>query len=349
VYYNSRNESDPTTVTNIRTDGRIKGFNPFWVFQSNTLKPQYDTTRWVWNSESMQFNRKGLEAENRDPLGRYNAGLYGYNLTLPTAAIQNSRERESAFEGFEDYNFIKPCDTACIDKRHWDFSAYAANITSAQKHSGKNSLQVNASQQAAVNVDFSDSLQDRAHPSVRFNTSLHSCVSAFKLLDSLTYTNDTLFALFSPSKGRRMLLSAWVKESQDCNTTTYQNNQIVITYKGGSFPTTTLKPAGPIIEGWERYEGIFDIPPTSTGMTVSLQASGGVTVYFDDIRVHPFNANMKSFVYNPFNLRLMAELDENNYTTFYEYDDDGTLIRIKKETERGIQTIKESRSALIKQ
>jgi len=48
------------------------------------------------------------------------------------------------------------------------------------------------------------------------------------------------------------------------------------------------------------------------------------------------------------NLRLMAELDENNYATFYEYDDDGTLIRVKKETERGIQTIKESRSALLK-
>jgi len=58
---------------------------------------------------------------------------------------------------------------------------------------------------------------------------------------------------------------------------------------------------------------------------------------------------MKSFVYNPVNLRLMAEQDENNYSTFYEYDDDGTLIRVKKETERGIQTIKETRSALLKQ
>ncbi|WP_431212110.1 hypothetical protein ACQ86N_41190 [Puia sp. P3] len=70
--------------------------------------------------------------------------------------------------------------------------------------------------------------------------------------------------------------------------------------------------------------------------------------YFDDIRLHPFNAEMKSYVYNPVNLRLMAELDENNYATYYEYDDDGTLIRVKKETERGIMTIKETRSALLK-
>ncbi|MGK4569023.1 hypothetical protein [Flavobacterium sp. 3HN19-14] len=41
----------------------------------------------------------------------------------------------------------------------------------------------------------------------------------------------------------------------------------------------------------------------------------------------------------------MAELDENNYATFYEYDKEGGLVRVKKETERGVQTIKESRSS----
>jgi hypothetical protein len=45
----------------------------------------------------------------------------------------------------------------------------------------------------------------------------------------------------------------------------------------------------------------------------------------------------------------MADLDENNYTTFYEYDDDGTLIRVKRETERGIKTVKESRNALLRE
>ncbi len=47
-------------------------------------------------------------------------------------------------------------------------------------------------------------------------------------------------------------------------------------------------------------------------------------------------------------MRLMADLDENNYASLYEYDDDGTLIRVKKETEKGIMTIRETRSALIK-
>jgi hypothetical protein len=57
---------------------------------------------------------------------------------------------------------------------------------------------------------------------------------------------------------------------------------------------------------------------------------------------------MKSFVYDPNTFRLMAELDANNYATFYEYDEEGGLVRVKKETERGVMTIKESRNNMVK-
>ena len=48
-------------------------------------------------------------------------------------------------------------------------------------------------------------------------------------------------------------------------------------------------------------------------------------------------------------LRLMAELDERNYATFYEYDEEGKLIRVKKETEKGVMTIQENRANIKKQ
>jgi YD repeat-containing protein len=57
---------------------------------------------------------------------------------------------------------------------------------------------------------------------------------------------------------------------------------------------------------------------------------------------------MKTFVYDYTNNRLMAELDENNYATFFEYNEEGKLIRVKRETERGIVTVKESRSRTVK-
>lgn len=54
---------------------------------------------------------------------------------------------------------------------------------------------------------------------------------------------------------------------------------------------------------------------------------------------------MKSYVYDPVNLRLKAELDANNYASYYEYDEEGTLIRTKIETKEGVKTVTESRSA----
>ena len=53
---------------------------------------------------------------------------------------------------------------------------------------------------------------------------------------------------------------------------------------------------------------------------------------------------MKTYVYDPLNLWLVAELDALNYATFYDYDSEGQLVQIKKETENGVVTIQTSRS-----
>ncbi len=353
-YFNTRAETDPTTATNIRTNGAFSSFAPFWTFQSNLLIPQYDTTKWVWNSQITLVNQKGMEIENMDPLGRYNSGLYGYNYSLPTAVIQNAHYRESAFEGYEDYGYsTQYCDTQCTAARHFDYSAFASRITTAQSHTGKYSFALNASKSAKDSVSIGyvvvngsiDSLQGKLYA----NTQTDAC-TGLRTLKNIIADDSVLIPNFSPFKTKQMVISAWVKEGQTCACVSYSHNQIQIIYSGSSTGPVTFIPSGNIIEGWQRYEGYFTIPSDASALTVKLKATDDTTaVFYDDIRIHPFNANMKSFVYNPVNLRLMAELDENNYATFYEYDDDGTLIRVKKETERGIMTIKETRSALLKQ
>jgi len=146
-----------------------------------------------------------------------------------------------------------------------------------------------------------------------------------------------------------MLISAWVKEKNVCTCQSYTRDHIQVSFSQISGGTSlTLQPSGNMIEGWQRVESVVPIPTGVTAMTITLQASDSSTTFFDDIRILPYNGEMKSYVYNPVSLRLMAELDENNYATFYEYDDDGTLIRVKKETERGILTAQETRGALLK-
>ena len=348
VFYTDRTETDPSAKTNIKKNGALNYFSTFWAFQSGRLVPTVDTTYWVWNSESTMFNQKGYELENKDPLGRYNAALYGYNLSLPTAVVQNSQYKSAAYEGFEDYYFGNTvCDTTCsASRRALDFAPYLTSLDSTQQHTGRYSLRVNASQ--SITVAASTLAPDYSTPYIKYDTT--SNCTAHAVLKDIDADGKSLLPKFAPSPGDTVVLSAWVKEAQDCSCTAYSNNNITVTIsRTGGSTQVIATPTGNIIEGWQRYETVIPIPSDATSIALSLKATGSVTTYFDDIRIHPYNANMKSFVYDPVTLRLVAELDENNYSSFYEYDNDGTPVRVKKETERGIKTIKETRSALLKQ
>lgn len=143
--------------------------------------------------------------------------------------------------------------------------------------------------------------------------------------------------------GEQYVLSAWVREGLTQQASTYTHSEVIINFSPSGL--ATLTPSGAVIDGWQRIQGSFIIPGDATNISIQLRATDeNITCYFDDVRVFPFNGNMKSFVYDQDTQRLMAELDENNYATFYEYDQEGGLVRVKKETTRGVKTIQETRS-----
>ncbi|WP_428741888.1 PKD domain-containing protein, partial [Tenacibaculum sp.] len=135
----------------------------------------------------------------------------------------------------------------------------------------------------------------------------------------------------------------------------YENAVIEVSCIGTDNQTVgnifSFSPEGAIIDGWQRIIGEFTIPADANLLNIDLKSkvqNVGVNIYFDDIRVQPFKSNIKTFVYHPETQRLMSELDENNYATFYEYDLEGGLVRVKKETEKGVYTIQETRSGNVK-
>ncbi len=149
------------------------------------------------------------------------------------------------------------------------------------------------------------------------------------------------------------VISAWVKEEHAQQVMNY-TSKIEVNFAGTS-ESYAFTPSGAIIDGWQRIEGTFRIPPTATHLNIALvkgvnQQTDALLseAYFDDIRIFNAEGSMKSFVYDPETQRLMAELDERNYATFYEYDKEGGLVRVKKETEKGIYTIQETRSSTYK-
>jgi len=149
-------------------------------------------------------------------------------------------------------------------------------------------------------------------------------------------------------------LSAWVHVANPNQVKSFASDSpsdppleanIELEFVGSASNSTILNPSGEIIDGWQRVVGSFTIPANTTELNLILNADVNYDTNFDDIRLHPFNASMKSYVYDGETFWLTSELDDNNYATFYEYDNEGGLIRIKKETSRGIVTIQETRSS----
>ncbi|MDR0802492.1 hypothetical protein [Fluviicola sp.] len=145
---------------------------------------------------------------------------------------------------------------------------------------------------------------------------------------------------FSPDPGA-YLVSAWVKGETEHPGLSYENPEITVSFVGAPDSFHFL-PSGLIIDDWQRIDGVVTVPSGATGIRIGLYCKSG-TCLFDDIRFIPMDGSMISYVYDPVSLRLVAQLDERNYATLYEYDEQGKLIRTKKETERGIMTITESR------
>lgn len=181
----------------------------------------------------------------------------------------------------------------------------------------------------------------------------------FLLITSSVFSqNDgegSFMPLFSATVPTKYIVSGWVKETHSVVPINYKST-IIVTLTTNSYPfqTLTCAPSGTIIDGWQRIIGILEILPVTLlnedgEIRIDLKCDeSSSSCYFDDIRFYPYDGSLKSFVYDEDTQRLMAELDENNYATFYEYDLEGGLIRVKKETEKGIYTIQETRSSTAK-
>ena len=316
-------------VTNIRRSGIFTSYIPFWSYRSGLFRQAAIAANpnWVMAAEVTKYSGKGEEIENKDALGRYNAALFGYLESRNVVVASNARNTDIGYDGFEDYEYALNCGNVtdtCNIEGHFDFRKLLIRnikpVTEAA-HTGRFSLKLSASAVMKRSV---------------YNVTDNGLLS---YNNGMAYTKqNTALKPFNPQGGARYLASVWVKDAA-VNAAT--SNVLEILSGGSVLAASSV--AGPQIEGWRKVEVSFIVPVNAADISIKLNPQSS-TAYFDDIRVQPFDSQLKSFVYNSNNMFLMAELDENNYATFYEYDDEGTLIRVKKETEKGIMTIKESRS-----
>ncbi len=330
-----------TTASNIRKDGTFKTFNNFWSFDNSKWVKASTLTNWQFTKEVTKYAPNGTEIESRNPLNQYNAVLLGNQHQLPVAVANNSKYTQLFNENFEytPYYYNPNSDYVSCPTGHGMTEALSTKLDTNFAHTGKNCYKVTSTTRLLSTFsNFTD----------------HSYATG-----TSDYTTDTgdYTGIFLPEPGT-YVLSAWVKVANTFVPLDYSQASVLVTAStnapiddsgpSGYNTQTYMRSTGPIIEGWQRIEGVFTVISGTKRVSVKLIPYSGQTTYFDDIRIHPKDAVMKSYVYDPITLKLVCELDENNYATFYEYDKSGNLIRVKKETEGGIVTLKESRSSLPK-
>jgi len=150
--------------------------------------------------------------------------------------------------------------------------------------------------------------------------------------------------------GKTYVISAWASLGEDFDGHTLED-QVKINLDpdgGASGFVNEFRPSGPIIDGWQRIEHTFVAEEGATNQDGFWRigfanSNDQFSAFFDDIRIYPLDGNIQSYVYDLTNYRLKAVLDNNNYATFYNYDEEGNLFLVKKETAEGIKTIQETR------
>jgi YD repeat-containing protein len=325
VYLENRGLSSDTLSTNIRKDGYYKTYSNFWT-QSAGKWITYYPSKWQFTDEITKYHKNGNVSEKRNPLDQYSSVLYSVKTDLPVAVSQNAKFKHIISDNFEDVLDIDRHPVCPITSQYvYPYQFKDTNFA----HTGSNSIVAGAIY--STPIIYENKVND---------------VSNYQFLMD---TSD-LYGGFSPEAGK-YVISAWVKVDTSAQIFSYSGAGIKLTFRSpNSKDSIILKPKGKIIEGWQRIEQVFTIPDNLRFFNIEFLGEPTLPnsrTYFDDFRIHPVNAVMKSYVYDK-QLRLISELDENNYATFYEYDDEGNLIRIKKETERGIITLKEVRSGFKK-
>jgi hypothetical protein len=368
TFFNDRDQTITTASLN-RSNGIVNAFSPFWTYNTTSqLWVANVNAPWTLSKEVSMYDFRGNALETKNAIDVYASSQYGYNHTRVLAIADNAAYRDMAYDGFEDYSFnnakstftcfVNP-DQGVLRKVIFGYnplttSYQGINLDSTYAHTGKFSIKVNGSSSSIARIAQSPVLCQVPNASIVSSASAveKSTLSPDCPILDFNCTNCLPQTSLSGGTSNEYLVSAWVSTNNSIlNGGALPSNIGIEIERVNSLNQSTVateplfNPVGPIVDGWQRIEAKITIP-SGQDMLVKLKNGSTSTVYFDDFRFHPFRSNMKSFVYDNFTMRLIAELDENNYAMYYEYDDEGRLIRVKKETEKGVMTVKEARTNL---
>lgn len=348
--------------------GSLSEYEPFWEFKTDSNGTHYNrivqnTTGdaqnyWLLTEDYLLYSGTGAQLESVNPLNIYSSMVAAKNNRL-SAVAANSKHRNVMVEDFEAALMENGMQSGngligWQDSEYKDFGSGSYDpITNPQRiltnngaHTGEYAMML----RGLAPITGTDSLNDKPEY-VKWNIDLETSGDVF---DNELYRVSG----FLPEVSREYILSAWMmsantlRESPTYTGYTfdplepigklhiefYDDNDNFISVHS----LANITPEGESIDGWRRIEQNFLIPSDAVKMVLVFQG-GKFGTLVDDIRIYPEQSSIQSYVYSGSDHKLKAMLDQNNYATFYKYEQDGSLAKLEKETETGRLTIKENR------
>ncbi len=339
VYLTNRTPQvqSPSPV-DIRNEGFYADFTPFWAIQNGDWTYSNDP-KWIESNRITYYDARSNELENQDALGNFSSAQFGFNKNRVTAIASNAQKSEMYYDSFEDYAYESNCKSINEPCRFSVRDAFEIQLEEGRAHTGHYSIRLFP----GVTLRKEIPLQ----PICAALPSGPGQANYDVVGDYIVENCNSLLPDFHPEVGKAYYFNFWVGNNSSINRgKPIDIANVVVSFDDGT-TFTDIAMNSAVVEGWQRVSGDFNIPTSATTMTITVTNNhNNESLLIDDFRLHPVNSNMVSYVYDYKSMRLMAQLDDNNYATLYEYVDEGILIRTKKETEKGIVTLQESRTVL---
>jgi hypothetical protein len=117
---------------------------------------------------------------------------------------------------------------------------------------------------------------------------------------------------------------------------------LIVVLNAANLPLTKVATSG----NWALYECAIDgakFPAVDQLFSITLGAySGTNSLYIDDVRFQPLDAQGQCFVYDKQTFKLLTRFDDQHFGAYYKYNNEGTLTHMMVETERGVKTVQET-------
>lgn len=265
---------------------------------------------WLPGNKARLFSSDGDVLEEENMLGVKSSAKFGYGdptgagKALPYLVAQNAASAAVLFESFEKQYAVAGSN---VFEDNLLITSEVTPVTGVA-HAGIGSLRLNVT---AGTGSFTTK---------QFNT------TDFKEIASL---------------------KVWVKVGAPAKSITQipaESFKVRLKNEAGTLMTGFVYNLEPVAQTgeWILLEAPIEFGTVTGKITPVIQYTDTETVLIDDLRIQPVNAQMTAYVYDEKTLKLLTSFDDQHFGLYYQYNQEGKLIRKQIETERGFKTIQET-------